>query len=183
MPSSAVNDLRVALERRYYFSAFEVLGLVVVFTKELLGLCSMDIYRFFHPHHNPRLHNVALRQQELSELEQAAAELIKALERAQQRVVRKPTPPLLPDHFVDLSKAMRFVSASLQTLCEAHPGDSREDVMKLIQERSNFAGWENWTTLVREQLALAPEEVRQPEPRAPERGESERREFERNGIE
>ena len=115
--------------------------------------CGMDIYRFFHPHHNPRLHSTPVRQQELSELEQAASELLKALERASQRSARKTVPPILPQHFTDVIKAMRFVVSSLQTLCDAHPGDSLAVLRDIAQERSEFSGWENWTALVREQLA------------------------------
>lgn len=113
----------------------------------------MDIYRFFHPHHNPRLHSTPLRQQELSELEQAASELRKALERAQQRTTRKPVAPIMPQHFNDILKAMRFVEQSLQTLCDAHPGDSAGVLKDLINERSEFSGWETWTSLLREQLS------------------------------
>jgi hypothetical protein len=105
----------------------------------------MDIYRFFHPHHNPRLVNVALRYTELSELLQAAAELRKALERAQQRTSRKAAPPILPEHFADIIKAGRFIEASLQTLCEAHPGDSEDVLHELATERSSASGWEAWT--------------------------------------
>ena len=112
----------------------------------------MDIYRFFHPHHNPRLHSTPLRQQELSELEQAASELLKALERAQQRTQRKQVVPILPQHFIDIIKAMRFVVSSLETLCDAHPGDAPGVLLDLIEERSEFSGWENWTALLREQL-------------------------------
>jgi hypothetical protein len=114
----------------------------------------MDIYRFFHPHHNPRLHSTPLRQQELSELEQAASELRKALERSQQRNTRKPAGPILPAHFNDIIKAIRFVEQSLQTLCDAHDGDSYETLLELIHERSSFSGWEAWTSLVKEQLDL-----------------------------
>lgn len=113
----------------------------------------MDIYRFFHPHHNPRLHSTPLRQQELSELEQAASELLKALDRARQRTIRKPVAPILPQHFNDIIKAMRFVLGSLETLCDAHPGDSPQVLMDLIQERSGFSGWESWVALVQEQLS------------------------------
>ncbi len=42
----------------------------------------MDLYRYFHPHHNPRLLRTPLRLQELGELEQAASELKKAIRRA-----------------------------------------------------------------------------------------------------
>jgi len=114
----------------------------------------MDIYRFFHPHHNPRLHSTPLRQQELAELEQAASELLKALERAQQRTVRKAPKPIMASHFADIIKAMHFVEASLQTLCDAHEGDNQAILMDLINERSQFSGWEVWTSLLKEQLAM-----------------------------
>ena len=113
----------------------------------------MDIYRFFHAHHNPRLHSTPLRQQELSELEQAASELRKALERAQQRTDRKTVPPIMPQHFSDILKAINFVEKSLETLCDAHPGDSPQELMELVEERSEFSWWEAWTTLVKEQIA------------------------------
>lgn len=116
----------------------------------------MDIYRFFHPHHNPRLHHTPVRQQELSELEQVASELRKALERAQQRMSRRPVAPLMPEHFTDLLKAVGFVVRSLQTICDAHPGDSAEDLRELVAERGDFSGWEVWTSLLKEQLAGTP---------------------------
>lgn len=118
----------------------------------------MDIYRFFHPHHNPRLHSTPLRQQELSELEQAASELRKALERAQSRTMRKPAGAILPGHFTDMIKAMRFVEYSLQTLCDAHPGDAHSVLLDLVNERSSFSGWETWTSLLKEQLAMGIQE-------------------------
>lgn len=105
----------------------------------------MDIYRFFHPHHNPRLVNTSIRYTELSELLQAAVELRKALERAQQRTSRQPKPPILPEHFTDIIKAERFIEASLQTLCEVHPGDSEEELKGLAGERASSSGWEAWT--------------------------------------
>ena len=113
----------------------------------------MDIYRFFHPHHNPRLHSTALRQQELSELEQVASELTKALIRAQNRTRRNPEPPIFAELFDDVIKAMRFVNSSLQTLCDAHKGDGTDQIEEIIQERSGFSGWENWTALLGEQLS------------------------------
>ena len=108
----------------------------------------MDIYRFFHPHHNPRLHRSALRQQEISELEHAAAELTKALERAQKRAELAPSPPIMPQHFEDIIKATKFAKRSLQTLCGAHEGDSPEQFAKLMRERAGCAGWESWARLV-----------------------------------
>lgn len=127
----------------------------------------MDIYRFFHPHHNPRLHSTPIRQQEISELEQAAAELRKALERAQQRTLRRPAPPILAEHFNDLIKAMRFVEYSLETLCDVHTGDSENCLLDLINERSVLSGWETWTALLKEQIlsgesSLAHKDEKQP---------------------
>ncbi len=114
----------------------------------------MDIYRFFHPHHDPRLHRTAVRQLELGELEQAAAELRKTLERAQKRTAGHPTPPILTQHYDDIIKAARFLERSLKTLYDAHPGDSREDMQDLINERSDFAGWRSWAALLQEQLSV-----------------------------
>lgn len=115
---------------------------------------NVDIYRFFHPHHNPRLHCTSLRQQEVSELEQCAAELRKALERARRRVKRNPKPPVFPEHFDDTIRAMIFVERSLQTLCDAHSGDMPEELMELINERAGSVGWDTWTSLLREQLTI-----------------------------
>ncbi len=114
----------------------------------------MDIYRFFHPHHNPRLHSTPLRQQELSELEQAASELRKALERARSRCERRPIAPIMPQHFTDLLKAIRFVEVSLQTLCNSHPGDDLSMLSELVRERSQMKGWEAWTRLLEEQVSI-----------------------------
>lgn len=115
----------------------------------------MDIYRFFHPHHNPRLHTRRLRQQELGELEQVASELRKALERAEKRTFRAPSGRVLGEHYADIIKAMRFVENSLQTLCDAHPEDTIDDLKELISEREGSVGWERWTELVREQLIVS----------------------------
>jgi hypothetical protein len=112
----------------------------------------MHIHRFFQPHHNPRLINIAARQIELSELEQVATELCKALERIQQRTARRPVPPLMPAHFNDLIKAMNFVKHSLQTLVDAHPGDAPNTLMELYNERQELAGWETWTSVLKEQF-------------------------------
>ena len=114
----------------------------------------MDIYRYFHPHHNPRLFSTPLRQQELSELEQAAAELRKAIERARLRVERAQRGRILPSHFTDLIKAVTFLENSLQVLSDAHDGDAPEILQELIQERNNLRGWEGWTSIVQEQLEV-----------------------------
>lgn len=112
----------------------------------------MDIYRYFHPHHNPRLNSTPLRQVELVELEQASSELKKALIRSRSRLEKGTTPPLLPSHMSEVIKAMDFVVTSLQTLCDAHPGDGEEELKKIIEERSPLSGWETWASLLQEQL-------------------------------
>jgi len=121
-------------------------------------LIVMDIYRFFHPHHNPRLHSKALRAQELSELEQAASEILKALVRAQERTHRKPVGQILSIHFKDIVKAMEFVQRSLETLSQVHPGDSIDDLSALVNERSAAPGWDGWSTLVNQQIIIEKEE-------------------------
>jgi len=93
-----------------------------------------------------------MRQQELSELEQASSELRKALERARLRTERGPASRILPSHYDDLLKAVRFIETSLQTLCDAHDGDSRETLKDLVAERKGLRGWETWARIVTEQL-------------------------------
>jgi len=115
----------------------------------------MDIYRYFHPHHNPRLNSTPLRQVELVELEQASSELKKALIRARSRLEKGTTPPLLPSHMSEVIKAIDFVVNSLQTLCDAHPGDSEEELKRIVEERSPLSGWETWASLLEEQLGAA----------------------------
>ena len=112
----------------------------------------MAIYKFFNVFHNPRLHSTPPRQQELSELELVACEFRKALERIQLRSKRKTIGPILPEHFTDLLKAATFIEASLGTLCDAHPGDTKAAIEDMVSERASMRGWETWTNLLSEQL-------------------------------
>lgn len=114
----------------------------------------MDIYRFFHPHHNPRLYSAPIRQQELSELLQVATELLKAVERSKSRVKRYPLKNLNEVEFEPSIDALKDVLILLQTLIDLHPGDSREDLADLISERAQMTGWDNWTRLLGEQLHI-----------------------------
>jgi predicted nuclease with TOPRIM domain len=130
----------------------------------------MDIYRFFHPHHNPRLLGTPLRQQELGELEQAASELLRALKRAQLRC-QKQEQSAQVQQLSEPIQALQFTVNRLAELCDKHPGDSLEDLYDLISERGDTTGWANWSELVREQLAYQGEqnyikENHPPEPRA-----------------
>jgi hypothetical protein len=118
----------------------------------------MDIYKFFNVFHNPRLHSTPPRQQELSELELVSSEIRKALERLQVRSKRKTIGPILPDHFSDMLKAAKFIEASLGTLCDAHPGDSKATIEDLVSERQTMKGWESWTSLLSEQLKTLEQE-------------------------
>lgn len=127
----------------------------------------MDLYRYFHPHHNPRLRIVPLRMQELGELEQAATELERALERAALRADNVPVGPISSEHFEQVLIAARYLVDSLKTLTRAHPGDTPEAMTKLLDERAEAPGWETWARLVRqrlnEELAASVRPVRRPE--------------------
>ncbi len=120
----------------------------------------MDLIRYFHPHHNPRLRSRELRMQEVSELEQAALELRKALRRAEIRsesaAEKNDTEtPLRKEHFNQLLVAMDYIVESLGTLSQAHPGDETPALYQLLEERKDAPGWENWSRLLKERLELA----------------------------
>lgn len=112
----------------------------------------MDIFRYFHPHHNPRLRNVGIRLQELSELEQAARELKRAIERAKLRSERAPAGKITHDLFDGIVAAMDYSVESLATLVSAHPGDDISTVLSIANERKDSPGWDNWAELVQQRL-------------------------------
>lgn len=114
----------------------------------------MDLYRYFHPHHNPRLRNKPVRLQELRELEQSAIELHKALKRAEIRSAEAPIGGIQAEHFGEILRAMDYIVESLGTLCEAHPGDETEVMREMLHERSDAPGWENWARLLRQRLRI-----------------------------
>ncbi|MCC6220908.1 MAG: hypothetical protein IT291_06685 [Deltaproteobacteria bacterium] len=114
----------------------------------------MDLYRYFHPQHNPRLKKVPVRLIELAELEQASTELKHALQRAQARTQSAPIGAIRDEHFSDLIIAADFIIESLSTLSKAHPGDSTETLLNMLEERRNAPGWENWASLLRQRLDL-----------------------------
>jgi len=133
----------------------------------------MDLYRYFHPHHNPRLRKEPLRLQELSELEQAASELKKAVKRAEIRcqptgeVTSEPLTStddtsasqdlggIRQDHFSQILIALDYVAESLSTLTKAHPGDDDVMLSRILKERENAPGWENWCSLLEQRLSLS----------------------------
>lgn len=112
----------------------------------------MDLYRYFHPHHNPRLRAVPLRIQELGELEQAATELARALERAALRSGHAPVGGISAEHLEQVLEAARYIVDSLHLLTAAHPGDTVDEMTRLLDERANAPGWETWSRLVRQRL-------------------------------
>lgn len=114
----------------------------------------MDLYRYFHPHHNPRLRNVPLRLQELGELEQAAVELKKAVKRAEVRTSISDAGPIKGEHFTQLLVALEYIVESLGTLAGAHPGDDADTMVQMLDERKDAPGWENWARLLKQRLEI-----------------------------
>jgi hypothetical protein len=113
----------------------------------------MDLYRFFHPHHNPRLRNRPVRLQELSELELAAKELYRALERASVRMESQKSD--IPDNLLDSSsEAIELAVELLHQIVEIHPEDSEADMKDMLEERKSAPGWEAWCNLVKERIEM-----------------------------
>jgi hypothetical protein len=111
----------------------------------------MDLYRFFHPHHNPRLRQKPLRLQEISELELAAKELLRALNRAVLRT--QSTKSKVPLDFLDSAiNATELSLEFLQSIVDFCDEDSEEELKELMKERINAPGWEAWCTLLSERL-------------------------------
>lgn len=119
-----------------------------------MGNLSMDIYRYFHPHFNPRLRSIALRQQELNELEQGAIELKRALERADTRFQNTQPTSFGLSPLGEAIESLNYVCDKLSGLSRAHPGDGPNALEQLAEERSAAPGWESWVRLVRERLRL-----------------------------
>ena len=114
----------------------------------------MDLYRYFHPHHNPRLRSSSLRLQEICELRQAAEELRRALDRAEIRSETAPVEPIEKEHFTEINLAISYVVDSLEALEKAHPGDDIGELDNLLKERADAPGWETWSRLLRQRLAI-----------------------------
>lgn len=112
----------------------------------------MDLYKYFHPHHHPRLRKVPLRLQEIGELSQAAEELKRAVQRAKLRCETNEGGPILPEHFANVLVGLDYVCESFATLFEAHPGDDVKTILKMVEERRHMPGWETWAAIVSEKL-------------------------------
>lgn len=111
----------------------------------------MDLFRFFHPHHNPRLKNKRLRLQELSELELAIKEIQRALVRANVR--QTSSNATVASEYIKSSKEAIELALSLISQCiEEYPEDSDQDLYDLLSERKSAPGWEAWTRLLSEKL-------------------------------
>ena len=114
----------------------------------------MDLYRYFHPHHNPRLSSKPLRLLEIGELIQAAVEFQNAVRRAQIRMERAPNQDDDSEKLANVMLALDFVIDSLNHISERSPEDDIETMYEMLEERKNAPGWENWTRLLRERLSL-----------------------------
>lgn len=112
----------------------------------------MDLYKYFQPHHNARLRQKALRHQEIGELLEAALELGRACERAALRQSELAVPELGEEQFENLLLSMHNAVQILTAMAEAHPGDEKVDLEKLLEERAELSGWENWSRIMRERL-------------------------------
>lgn len=118
----------------------------------------MDLYRYFHPHHNPRLRSAPLRMQELSELQLAVVELRNAVRRAEVRTAAAAVGALTPERFAEVSRLLEAASGIFDRLISEHPDDDVDMLKTLIRERSNAPGWEGWTHLVAQRLEVLQEE-------------------------
>lgn len=112
----------------------------------------MDLYKYFQPHHNARLRQRAVRHQEIGELLEAALELGKACERAALRQKESPIPEINEENFEKLLLAVHDAVNILTDMGEAHPGDEKSDLQKLLEERAEIPGWENWSRILKERL-------------------------------
>jgi hypothetical protein len=115
----------------------------------------MDLYRYFHPHHNPRLRNVPIRLQELGEIEQAAIELRNAVRRAEIRSEHAPAGNITNEPFGEVLVALDYLVDSLALINKAHPGDKIETLKEMLRERKDAPGWENWARLLQQRLEQA----------------------------
>lgn len=109
----------------------------------------MDIYRFFHPHHNPRLRNVKLRLQELTEISLAVKEIERVLQRTKRRLSHNPESVTLAE---DTINAINLAYELLETNIRLYPEDSPEDLEIMLGERRDAPGWEAWCKLVESRL-------------------------------
>jgi len=98
------------------------------------------------------LRKVPPRLQELGELELAARELRRAINRAQLRNESAGAERLDSTQFELILEGTDFIVELLSELLKAHPGDSVEVLEQLIEERKSIPGWENWSRIVRERL-------------------------------
>ena len=110
----------------------------------------MDIYRFFHPHHNPRLRSIKLRLQELTEISLAVKEIDRVLKRTKRRLLHNETSLNLIE---DTINAINLAYELLETNIRNYPEDTPEDLEQMLKERLQAPGWEAWCKLVESRLA------------------------------
>ena len=127
----------------------------------------MDLFRYFKPHHNPKLHDIPPRSQEFFELLQAAKEFSLAVQRAQVRIessskirqngimkiVDHDTNEKIKNQLGNCVLSLNFIESALSHIIEKIPPDSLGDLEDLIKEREGLVGWENWVMLLKESLS------------------------------
>lgn len=109
----------------------------------------MDLYRFFHPHHNPRLRSVKIRLQELTEISLAIKEISRVLMRSKRRLGED---GLFSDNMDDTINAIDLAHSIIETTIRNYPEDSPEDLENMLVERTGAPGWEAWCKLVESRL-------------------------------
>ena len=114
----------------------------------------MDLYRYFHPHFNPRLRHVPVRLQELLELHQAAIELRKAVERAELRTEKCPGGVVQTEYFTEIAAAVSFAAEALSEIIKVQPEDDIKTMINMLEERKDAPGWETWSRLFAERVKL-----------------------------
>lgn len=109
----------------------------------------MDLYRFFYPHHNPRLRTVKLRLQELTEISLAIKEIGRVLNRSKRRIGADES---YLENMEDTINAIDLAHSIIETTIRNYPEDTPEDLECMLKERIGAPGWEAWCKLVDSRL-------------------------------
>jgi len=112
----------------------------------------MNILRFFYPLKNPRLKNMHLRQQELIELEMVSTELKDSLLVLKNRLKNSNKSIKGDKNINEVIMASKYIEKFLQKMSDNHPGDTKEETIDLIRERSVLPEWESWAEKLRGQV-------------------------------
>lgn len=109
----------------------------------------MDLYRFFHPHYNPRLRNVPVRLQELNEISLAIKEISRVLHRTSRRLGHNID---ALNHMESTKEAIELAHNLIESAILTYEEDTQEDLEEMLKERRSAPGWEAWCRLVESRL-------------------------------